>query len=112
MKVKDLRQQSKMELLKRLSEKKIELNQLDFDIKVGQEQNYKSRGKLRKEIARILTVIESGEFAPEKTETEAKPVVKKSPKTLKAKPNNSKKAVKSVKITKSKTHKSKVASNK
>lgn len=57
MKTKDLRNQSKTELKKRLDKKTSELSELIFDIRVGQESDYAKKLKVRKEVARIKTLL-------------------------------------------------------
>ena len=77
MKIQELRKQTKDKLEERLIKLKKELNELVFDIKVGQEKDYSLRGKKSKEIARILTILKEESFG-KKDETEKKA---KEPKT-------------------------------
>jgi ribosomal protein L29 len=70
MKLKELRKMTKTELTSRLTEKKQELRDLEFDIRVGQAQDYAGKSKIRKEVARILTAINNGFFAKEEQKAE------------------------------------------
>jgi len=98
MKSKELKKLTKNELELRLTEKKKELRDLEFDIKIGQAQDYSSRIKIRKEVARILTLINNNLFAKESESAEkAKP---SSSKTGLPASRHGKKSDKSVKITK------------
>ncbi len=57
MKIKELRQKSKDELEKNLRDDQEKLRQLRFDLASGKVKNVKDFSKLKKEIARILTII-------------------------------------------------------
>lgn len=57
MKVKELRQKSKDDLGKILKENREKLRQLRFDLASGKVKNIKEVGILKKEIARILTIL-------------------------------------------------------
>lgn len=90
MKAKDLRKQSKQDLQKRLAEKQTELIEKRFDVRIGQETDYSSIKKTRREIARIKTLLNTEikeEKKPENIEETDK--------------NDGKKEAKSDKITKS-----------
>ena len=58
MKIKELRQKSKDELQKNLEDGKEKLRQLRFDLASGKIKNVREIRKIKKEIARILTLIE------------------------------------------------------
>lgn len=62
MKTQELRKQTKEKLEERIIKLKKELNELVFDIKVGQEKDYSLRGKKSKEIARIMTILKEESF--------------------------------------------------
>ena len=53
----DLRQKSKKELEIFLKEEREKLRQLRFDLAAGKVKNVKGVRKIRKEIARILTLL-------------------------------------------------------
>jgi ribosomal protein L29 len=55
--ISSLRTKSKEELIKMLTEKKLEANKAKAEIKAGTEKNLKKVTNLRKEIAVILTVL-------------------------------------------------------
>ncbi len=57
MKVKELRQKSKNELNSLLKEKREKLRGLRFDVSLKQSKNVRQIRNLRKDIARILTVL-------------------------------------------------------
>ncbi|HEX9804746.1 MAG TPA: 50S ribosomal protein L29 [Candidatus Dojkabacteria bacterium] len=78
MKIQELRTKTKEELTKRLEKKRQEYDEIIFDIKTAQETNYSSKGKLQKEIARIMTLLNDNKYEPVKVE---KKIEKKSEKT-------------------------------
>lgn len=57
MKTKELRQKSKDDLKKNLSEDREKLRQLRFDLASGKLKNVREAGNLKKKIARILTIL-------------------------------------------------------
>jgi large subunit ribosomal protein L29 len=57
MKTRELRKRSKEELEKILRDEREKLRQLRFDLSSGKVKNVREIGKLKKEIARILTII-------------------------------------------------------
>jgi len=57
MKITELRQKSKMELEKTLRENRERLRQLRFDLSSGKVKNVREIRNLKKEIARILTLL-------------------------------------------------------
>ena len=57
MKVKELRKKSKDDLEKILKEEREKLRQLRFDLASGKVKNVREIGNLKKEIARILTIL-------------------------------------------------------
>jgi large subunit ribosomal protein L29 len=57
MKAKELRQKSKDELKKILIDTREKLRQLRFDLASAKVKNVKEAGKVRKNIARILTIL-------------------------------------------------------
>jgi ribosomal protein L29 len=59
MKIRDLRQKSKEELSKLLSEKKNRLLNLRFDLSGGRAKNIKEVREAKKDIARIFTLLKS-----------------------------------------------------
>lgn len=64
MKIKEIREETTEELSKRLDELRQEIFQIRFQAAVGKQTNPKRVGNLKKDLARILTVIrerESGE---------------------------------------------------
>lgn len=58
MKTRELREKSKMELQKLLSENREKLRQLKFDLASGKVKNVRVIRGLKKDIARILTCLE------------------------------------------------------
>ena len=60
---KDLRNLSDDELVERLREQKQELFNLRFQNATGQLDNYKRLGELRKDVARIKTVLRERELS-------------------------------------------------
>jgi len=90
MKAQELRKQTKQDLHKRLADKQAELIETRFDVKIGQETDYSAIKKIRREIARIHTILNNGGYKAEKEE-----------KAKESKENDGKKAAKSDKITKS-----------
>jgi large subunit ribosomal protein L29 len=63
-----LRELSQDELEERLTETKQELFNLRFQNVTGQLDNYKRIGELRKDVARIRTLLRERELAPEVAE--------------------------------------------
>jgi len=57
MKVKELRQKSKSELQRLLQEDREKLRQLRFDLSAGKVKNVREIRKIKKDIARILTIL-------------------------------------------------------
>ena len=57
MKVKELRQKSEKELHKILDESREKLRQLNFDLASGKVKNVREIRKIKREIARMLTII-------------------------------------------------------
>lgn len=57
MKAKDIREMAKEQLEKELNERKAELCQLRFDIGASQVKNYKKLSLLKKDIARMMTIL-------------------------------------------------------
>ena len=57
MKIIELRQRSKTELQKTLQEKREHLRQLRFDLVSGKVKNVKQIREIKKDIAKILTLI-------------------------------------------------------
>lgn len=57
MKAKDLRKKSKEELQKILQENRDKLRKIRFDLTSGKIKNFKEIDFLRKDIARILTIL-------------------------------------------------------
>jgi len=57
MKIGELRQKSKPELQKLLTELRERLRQLRFDLAAGKVKNVREIRKIKKEIARILTLL-------------------------------------------------------
>ncbi|KXK26188.1 MAG: 50S ribosomal protein L29 [candidate division WS6 bacterium OLB20] len=90
MKAAELRKQTKAQLEKRLSEKQTELAETRFDVRIGQETNYSVIGKMRTEIARIKTLLNTGDYASESADKPKESAEK-----------DGKKQAKSDKITKS-----------
>lgn len=58
MKIRELREKSKMELQKLLIENREKLRQLKFDLASGKVKNVRVIRGLKKDIARILTCLE------------------------------------------------------
>jgi large subunit ribosomal protein L29 len=69
-KASQLRELTQDELEQRLTETKEELFNLRFQNVTGQLDNYKRLGELRKDVARIKTLLRERELAPEETERE------------------------------------------
>lgn len=59
MKIKELRQKPKEELQKTLIDDKEKLRQLNFDLSAGKVKNVREVRKIKKEIARILTLVKN-----------------------------------------------------
>jgi len=57
MKTKELQQKSKSELQKILSDDREKLRQLRFDLAAGKVKNVREVRKIKKDIARILTLL-------------------------------------------------------
>jgi len=57
MKTKELQQKSKSELQKILSDDREKLRQLRFDLAAGKVKNVREVRKIKKDIARILTIL-------------------------------------------------------
>jgi large subunit ribosomal protein L29 len=57
MKIQELRQKSKPQLRKVLSDNQEKLRQLRFDLAAGKVKNVKEVRKIKKDIARILTLL-------------------------------------------------------
>ena len=57
MKTKELQQKSKSELQKILSDNREKLRQLRFDLAAGKVKNVREVRKIKKDIARILTLL-------------------------------------------------------
>ena len=60
MKTKELQQKSKSELQKILSDNREKLRQLRFDLSAGKVKNVREVRKIKKDIARILTILKQG----------------------------------------------------
>ena len=59
MKIHELKQKSKEDMLKMLQEDKEKLRQLRFDLSAGKVKNVREVRRIRKEIARISTLIKA-----------------------------------------------------
>jgi large subunit ribosomal protein L29 len=57
MKITELRQKSKPELQKLLQDNRDRLRQLHFDLAAGKVKNVREIRRIKKEIARILTIL-------------------------------------------------------
>ena len=57
MRIQELRQKSKTELQKMLQDSRERLRQLRFDLTAGKVKNVREIRKIKKEIARILTLL-------------------------------------------------------
>jgi len=57
MKIQELRQKNKSELQKLLQDNRERLRQLRFDLAAGKVKNVREIRKIKKEIARILTLL-------------------------------------------------------
>ena len=57
MKINELRQKTKLELVKILEDNREKLRQLRFDLAAGKVKNVREIRKVKKEIAQILTLI-------------------------------------------------------
>lgn len=55
------------DLLKTLKEKKGELAKVEIDIKAGKEKNLKKGNNLRRDIARILTIVKEKKILESET---------------------------------------------
>jgi len=58
MKAKDLQKKPEKDLLKMLADEKTKLQQLRFDLPSGKIKNVREIRKLRREVARILTLLQ------------------------------------------------------
>lgn len=65
MKIKEIRQKSDKELRKLLLTLRDKLRDLRFKIASKQLKNYKEMGKIRKDVARILTVLKERKLTKE-----------------------------------------------
>lgn len=63
MKISELKQKSKNELQKILIEDREKLRQLRFDLTSGKVKNVREIRKIKKDIARILTIIKAKKHA-------------------------------------------------
>lgn len=72
MNTKKFRKMNRNELETELDEKRKELADLRFDIKSGSETDYAQIRELKKEIARIFTVINSGNYNKEASKKSTK----------------------------------------
>lgn len=61
MKVQELRKKTKSELQKLLRERRERLRQLRFDLASGKLKNYREIRQVKKDIARILTILKSNQ---------------------------------------------------
>jgi len=59
MKITELRQKSKSELQKLLQDSREKLRQLRFDLASGKVKNFREIRELKKDIARILTLLKT-----------------------------------------------------
>jgi len=75
MKSKQLLKLTKEKLVEKLDKAREELSNLKFEVKMGQSQDYASIKKQRKDVARMMTILNDGEVS-NKIEVEAK-VIKK-----------------------------------
>jgi len=82
MKALELRKMTKVKLQSRLAEKKAELINLEFEMKLGKVKNAHDKTKLKKEIARIMTIVNRGEYSQEEAKETVKKEVKKAEKKL------------------------------
>ena len=57
MKIKEIKQKSKKELKRVLHESQEKLRQLRFDLSAGKVKNVREIRKIKKDIARILTIL-------------------------------------------------------
>jgi len=57
MKIKELRQKSKDDLNKILQDNKEKMRQIRFDLSSGKVKNVREINKIKKDIARILTIL-------------------------------------------------------
>lgn len=62
MKISEFREKSEKELEKILSEKRKKLQEVRFNLSSGRVKNTKEARNLRKEIARILTILKEGSY--------------------------------------------------
>jgi len=66
MKIKELRQKTEMELKELLEQDRHKLGQLKFDLASKKLKNHRQIRELRKEIARVLTILSKKKNEPEK----------------------------------------------
>ncbi len=66
MKAEELKDKTIEELEKNLNEEKSKLSQLRFDVKARQTKNYREVRIIKKNIARILTIIKEKQATAEK----------------------------------------------
>lgn len=57
MKAQELRQKSKEELKTLLADKRVQLHELEFMLRQNKVKNVKELGHVKKDIARILTIV-------------------------------------------------------
>lgn len=62
MEISELRQKSKSELNEILQESRDKLNQLRFELAANKKKNVREIGQIRKDIARIKTLVREGEL--------------------------------------------------
>ena len=98
MKTRELKELTTEKLNDRLAKLRKEIVEVEFDIKLGQEKDTSSRSKKRREIARILTIL---------NETKGEVVEDKKVEEKKSKEEESKDTKEEKKETKSKTKKDK-----
>ena len=67
MKIKDIKQKSNNDLQKLLSESRERLRQLRFDLAAGKVKNIREIRMIKKDIARILTVLNLNKHAEKTT---------------------------------------------
>ncbi len=81
----ELRKLNKADLEDRLSKKREELGNMQFEVKIGKDNDYAEIKYLRKEVARIITVLADGNFSKEEKVEAKKEVKEKSKKEVKPK---------------------------
>jgi ribosomal protein L29 len=65
MKTQDLRKKTQKEIMEMVRTQKVELNKLSIDLVKGKEKNVKKLGVMKKDIARMLTVLNEMNFVKE-----------------------------------------------